>query len=1767
MKIRLLVCFFLFISFRGYGQCTLNVTLTQSAQAICSGSGVVLTATPSAGTPPFNYIWSTGQVSSSITVNKAGTYTVSVSDNTPGCQPVKQSITIATGTTPNAPSASSVVVCPNSPATLTATAPGGTYQWYDSSGNFLASGNTYTTAPLTSGATYFVQTTIGGCTSPQTAVTVYLTGRPGVTGATVCAGNVATLTATGGDSYSWYDAANGGNLVGSDASYTTPPLNATTTYYVVATRNGCTSAPTPVTATVTQPPSPPTASDVTICSGSSANLHANAPAGIFDWFTTPTGGTSLISSPDYTTPPLTANTTYYVQTSINDCVSARIPVNVIVDSPPQPPATQTVTICYNTSTSLNASANPVGTYNWYDAAGKFLTTGNTYNTPALTNSTSYYVQAINGACTSARTQINVVVNPLLPVPSVDGAIICSGSVATLTANSAGGSYNWYTVPTGGIPVVTNQSFTTPPLTITTTYYVERVFNGCVSPRIPVTVSVLAIPAPPTTSNTSVCSGNSAVLTANSPSNIYAWYDNATGGTLLSTGQVYVTQPLTTTTIYYVETTNANGCNSARQAVTVTVNNTPLPPTANNTSICPGTRASLTATGPAGSTIQWYASSIGGPALVTGNTYLTPPLTTATTYYVQATVGTCTSSRAPVTVSIIPGYDPQFQYSSGTYCVSSGNQTPVINNPSGGTFSATPAGLEFVNTTTGEINIAASTPGNYAVSFTSTGACPGTTTASVNIVTTTNATFTYSGPYCQDGRNPLPNYVGAGTPGTFTASPAGLKFINTSTGEIDLGHSNAGTYTVTNIIVANGACPAAVATATVTINKQVFVNAGPNQNVPTGSVVQLAGNIAGGVTTGTWSGGTGIFSNAANLNATYTPGPGETTATLTLTSADPPGICGPKSATMVIIFNATPSLPIALGKTVCSGNNTTLSATAPGGTYQWYDAASGGTLLATGPSFTTLPLTVNTTYYVQTTVNGITSGRTAVIVTVNPTPLAPVALGTQVCTGSAAILTANSSSNNYTWYDAAIGGKLLSINSTYTTPSLYTNTSYYVQTQTNNCASARTQVNVVVNPIPNITSAGTGIACSGNALNYAITADLATATFIWSRAAVAGISNPAVIGQTSATITETLINTGNTPVNVTYAITPISGTCSGTVFNYVVTVYPQAVITGPAPTPICNDNAVNYTITFNLPGTSFTWSRDAVAGISNAAVSGQASQTIREVLFNTTKAPIDVNYVIAYQTSTCGAASTNVKVTVNPTAIVNSNATGIACSGNPQNYVITSNISTATFNWSRAAVGTNPAVVNQTSSTITENLINTGLNPINAVYTIIPIANGCNGTPFKYRVSINPTLFAPVPHNNSPVCIGSTVHLTTATLANATYLWTGPNGYTSTLQNPDITNVTSANSGTYTLVTMVRGCTSPPATTNVMIYQPSVAYAGPSPQVVCSLAQSIPLHGTVTGGTVNTGVWTTSGTGTFTPAIDDVNNAVYHFTPADKAAGIVILTLATTTTSDCSISTSNLVIEFGPLPSVNAGPDQGVCSQDAAVKLDGRNLTNGNVQWSTLNGTGTFSPSPDQLDPNYLPTPADVKNGSVQLVLTNTTAGQCFIPSDTMTVKFLPPPTVNAGGIRYVLRGNTITLDPTVSDNNVTYKWSPDIDISDVNIKNPVVTGDVNRFYILTVTDHLGCVSRDTTLIDVSPSIKINNTFTPNGDGINDLWEIPGLIAYTNATVDIFNRYGIKLFHSIGYPKAWDGTYGGKPVPAGVYYYIINTKVNNQVLSGYVTVLR
>jgi gliding motility-associated-like protein len=1071
---------------------------------------------------------------------------------------------------------------------------------------------------------------------------------------------------------------------------------------------------------------------------------------------------------------------------------------------------------------------------------------------------------------------------------------------------------------------------------------------------------------------------------------------------------------------------------------------------------------------------------------------------------------------------------------------------------------------FVDDHTGEIDVKASKPGQYIITITTNGACASTYSAGVNIVSILNAKFTYGGPFCQFGANPKPMFFPNAGAGTFKATPTGLVFTSSSTGEINSRKTKPGTYEVTNTLYNADGTVASAETAKVTIEAGAGADAGPDQTVQAGNTVQLDGSVEG-VSGGRWSGGLGQFSDPSKLDAIYTPAVGEKQVILTLTSDDPSGSCGPGVDKVVITINSTLPPPTAAGTTTCLGSIATVSATGPGGTYKWYDAPENGTELSTGPNFITPPLTQTTKYYVNTTIGNKTSPMTAVTVKVNDQLLAPIAKSQIACESSHTTLTASGSAGSYQWYDAPVGGTLLWVGDNYVTPALISSTSYYVQAVVDGCVSPRTKVDVTVTPLPKITSASANIVCGGLAQNYAITANQPEATFLWSRAAVKGISNPTVSNQSSAEITEALISTTGDPVDVTYVIVPVLNGCSGNPFNYVVTVYPTPQVTSPPSTTLCNMTSGNYAIAFNTPGVAFSWTREAVPGISNQTVKGQMASVIHEVLYNTTNAPVDVTYVFNYQTSNCAGPPFKWVATVNPTININSKAADEICSGSPLDYTITSNVPSATYTWSRAAVAgiSNPTSGAQTGNKINEVLVNKGASAVNVMYVITPSAFGCDGMPFAYVVKVDPEIPQRQIRSNSPVCLNSEIKLNVDVIAKATYAWVGPNNYKSSAQNPVIKNATADMAGLYSLYVTINNCTSLVDTITVHVNQPPTSKAG-NAVTACVTDPFIQLKGEIGGGT-KTGRWFSSGKGQFLPADNDLN-AHYVPTDQDRAAGSVVLTLKSTSKDNCQIASSDMTITFGKVPGVEAGTNVEVCEQQNSVRLVGTVLAPGGGKWTT-SGTGKLISPESENGAVYQPSEEDVKKGSVKLTLTANNPGECYLATDNMTISFLPPPTVNAGGVRYVQKNHTITLTPTVSDQDVQYLWVPSTGLNDPKLKEPTLTGNMDALYTLYVTNKLGCVGQSQVIIKVSPDITIPNTFTPNGDGTNDFWEIRGLVAYESTTVDVFNRYGEKLFHSIGYGTPWDGNFNGKQLPPGVYYYIIDMKLGNPPMSGSVTILR
>ncbi|WP_026899284.1 Ig-like domain-containing protein [Daejeonella oryzae] len=1754
----------LMLCFQAYSQnCTLNVSINSSNNTICSGIPVSLAAVASGGSS-YTYSWNTGETTPTISVNKAGTYAVTVIDNASGCSPGITQIEITSAAIPDPPTVSGATICINTTTTLTATAPGGTYQWYDapSGGNLLYTGSSYTPPLLTGPATYFVETSVSGCPSSRTPVTIFIVPGPTVSGATVCAGSIANISAAGGTSYEWFDTASGGSPIATGSTYTTPPIFESRQYYVQAIVNGCLSNRLPVQVDVIPVPDAPTASGQTICSGESTNLTATGPGGIYRWFDVPEGGNPLIISPDFSTPVLTATKTYYVETSLNGCISKRTAVIVSVNPIPEAPISEGLTICANSTATLMASGS-AGSFEWFSKAsgGTAIGTGASFTTPPLLSSATYYVQSTVNGCVSPRIEVIVTVNPATANPYAAGVLICSGSNATLTATSPGGTFEWFDESSGGNLLSSEAVFVTPALSSVTTYYVQNTINGCTSSRTPVTVSILPVPEAPAASGVNICAGNQASLSATSSGGKIEWYDAAVGGNRLISNSLFITPVLNSSTTYYVQTV-LNNCASSRTAVIVVVDPLPAVPDVTGATVCSGLTASLTATSASG-IIEWYDAATGGTLVSTGNSFITPALNANRTYYVQSISANCTSARVPVTASIYPKFNPEFKYSSGTFCSTAPNAIPLINNPAGGTFSASPAGLQFVNTSTGEINISASIPQTYVITFKNNGPCGEESSATLTITTLLDASFSFNNSYCPAEPNPRPFFPGSGSAGSFSASPAGLVFVNTSTGEIDLKASQSGNYTITNTIEASGTCGGDQKTALVTIDILPAVNAGPDQIVPAGNSATLAGTTSN-TESFLWTGGLGTFSNPALLNTTYTPAAGETSVVLTLTSNDPAGSCGPQTDNVIINFNAIPPAPTSSDQTICSGNSATLTAVPAGGSYAWFDSPEDGNLLGRGAIFNTPPLISNTSYYVQSTLNGLTSARKEVKVIVNSIPPPPISVSTNICTGSAANLAASGSTGTYQWFDAASGGNLLANTANFTTPVLSSNISYYVQTIVNECVSDRTEVQVTVNPSPIITSASIADLCSNSPQNYEITSNIPGSSFNWSRATVDGISQPGVSNQTSNNINETLTNTSADPLEVNYIIIPESNGCTGTPFTYTLTVNPVPQPLNLSRDTICNGEASNFAVEFNIPETIFFWSRNAVEGIGNPSISNQISSTIKENLYNITDRPVDVIYNFYSRTSDCEASVFNYTVTVNPSALVTSAPFSTICSSEDLNYSITSNIPSASFTWSRPAIAdiSNPAVSDQNSSTINENLLNTGAAGVYVSYIITPFVNGCAGIPFTYVVHVKPSPVIPPINSNSPVCIGNSIQLMSLSVTGATYTWNGPDNFISTEQNPLISSVSQRNAGTYTLTMEVDGCKST-ASIPVEVNEFPVANAGRN-QSVCISTDSVSLAGRISGGTT-TGVWTSSGTGLFYP-INNFLNAKYIPSAEDKAAGSVIMTLTSTSNDDCIPSVSTMRINFQDVPLVSAGQDLEVCAQDENVKLNGQVNLSGAGVWSS-SGYGTFSPSENDLKAVYIPSPSDVENGSVILTLSSNINSSCDVVQDELTIRFIPPPTVDAGEDKILLRNTSYTLNPTVNETDVQYRWSPNINISNANIKNPVITANEEITYTLTVTDKRGCVTEDQIKIEVLEALKISNTFTPNGDGFNDFWVIKELVDYPDVKVSIFNRYGEKVYYSDGYAIPWNGTRNGENLPVGTYYYIIQTQLEGMKFSGSITILR
>lgn len=259
-------------------------------------------------------------------------------------------------------------------------------------------------------------------------------------------------------------------------------------------------------------------------------------------------------------------------------------------------------------------------------------------------------------------------------------------------------------------------------------------------------------------------------------------------------------------------------------------------------------------------------------------------------------------------------------------------------------------------------------------------------------------------------------------------------------------------------------------------------------------------------------------------------------------------------------------------------------------------------------------------------------------------------------------------------------------------------------------------------------------------------------------------------------------------------------------------------------------------------------------------------------------------------------------------------------------------------------------------------------------------------------------------------------------------------------------------------------------------------------------------------------------------------------------------------------------DFGPISiTVKGSPEvvfntlTNLCLNDEPFRLSQASDISGIAGSGVYSGIG--------VTPTGFFDPVLAGEGTSEITYTFTAINGCS-DSKKQSITVFEQPVVDAGGeVVVILIGGQATLNATATGDNLTYKWFPSNGLNRDDILNPIASPRETTIYTLTVTSENGCIVSEAISVNVAGFPDIPNTFTPNNDAVNDVWNIKYLETYVNARVTIFNRYGSEVFTSIGYNVPWDGKSDGKDVPVGVYYYIIDASNGIDKFAGSVTVIR
>jgi len=748
-------------------------------------------------------------------------------------------------------------------------------------------------------------------------------------------------------------------------------------------------------------------------------------------------------------------------------------------------------------------------------------------------------------------------------------------------------------------------------------------------------------------------------------------------------------------------------------------------------------------------------------------------------------------------------------------------------------------------------------------------------------------------------------------------------------------------------------------------------------------------------------------------------------------------------------------------------------------------------------------------------------------------------------------------------------------------------------QSNANAPGAAQTNCGV--LCSMTVTATNSLCSGGTATMGVTTGTQITSVTW--------SGPG--GYTSPTGNTTVPNITSTGVYTALATTtgtnPATNTCSVT---KTITVVPNPTLVVNNNGPICANSQASLSVS---GASSYTWSGPNSFASNLSGPSFSNAQTNNSGVYN----------VIGATNGCTATASTSLQVKPNPTVTASNSgsycvgqAFNLATSGassytwtgpngfssNLQNPGLNNNILAYSGTYSvmgatngcTASASTSvvinalPNIVASTSGNVCETnsftLSATGgtayawTGPIGftSFQSVIPFNSSQVTMTGTYNITgidangcVNSTTLAQIVYPNPiPVVLGSSKcineALTLTASGGTSYQWTGPQGFSSTLQNPTVPNAQFNNAGIYSVtVTAAGGCFATATTQCVVFQRPNIGFTGNTE--VC--------HGGVFSFLANGGLnykWL---------GLSGELSQANSYSVSSLSPGL--LSTYTLVGADGNGCTNQVVIYpvVNGLPFATVTPDKdGACVPFGTIfQITGQAPNITNMQWNFSNGA-SFS---DSTSAHYYVETAGTHSVHIQLTnnkgckatISNTVQGYPIPKAD---FSFTPDsPTENDHFVTFYDESKNATIAAWYWDfysnfQHTSTKQSPTFDFPQIG----------NYFVFLRVTSDKGCVDSTYKKLTVSEDVTffVPNTFTPNGDGLNEVF-IPKAVGVKKFRMDIFDRWGEMIFTTSDMTVGWDGRHkkGGDILQQGVYIYKISVILNDgskpKLYTGHVTLLR